>query len=312
MAEVDFDDFEDAVYAPARDPLRAQRYGQMLNYAGAASSIVLVLLLAVWGYKLAMRDVNGVPVMRALDGAMRIAPADPGGQMASNQGLSVNAVASTGVASPVADRLTLAPAATALTADDAAGLAGPVAGLVASPAKAADANAVLTPGALPDPASADSAAALSDGDTAVIDSGPDVTALAVDDAVAAALADVGGAGVAKSLIPHPRPSKSAMAASSAASAAVTEVDPATIAVGTRLAQLGAYDTPDEARAKWDALSVKYAEVMGGKSLVVQQAVSGGKTFYRLRAMGFDSDEDTRRFCAVFDAANADCTPVAQR
>ena len=65
MAEVDFDDFEDAVFAPARDPERARRYGLMLNYAGAASSIALVLLLSFWAYKLAMRDVNGVPVMRA-------------------------------------------------------------------------------------------------------------------------------------------------------------------------------------------------------------------------------------------------------
>ena len=310
MAEVDFDDFEDAVYAQARDPLRVQRYGEWLNYAGAASSIALVLLLAVWGYQLAMRDVNGVPVMRALEGAMRMAPADPGGQEATNQGLSVNAIASTGIASPVAEKLQLAPAATALTADDAAGLAGPVAGLVTPVAKAPDANSVLTPGALPVAARADMSAALSDGDTAVQDVGPDVTAQAVADAVALAVGNDMGTGkaVAVSQRPHPRPSKTA----AKSSVAVTEVDPATIAPGTRLAQLGAFDTPEEARAKWDALSVKYAEVMGGKSLVIQQAVSGGKTFYRLRAMGFDADEDTRRFCAVFEADNADCTPVAQR
>ena len=310
MAEVDFDDFEDAVYAPARGLMRAQRYGLWLNYAGAASSIALVLLLAVWGYKLAMRDVNGVPVMRALEGAMRMAPADPGGQEATNQGLSVNAIASTGIASPVADKLQLAPAATALTADDAAGLAGPVAGLGAAVAKAPDADAVLAPGALPVAASADMSAALSDGDTAVQDVGTDVTAQAVAAAVASAVANDPAAGkaVAVSLRPHPRPSKTG----AKSSAAVAEIDPASIALGTRLAQLGAFDTPEEARARWDALSLKYAEVMGGKSLVIQQAVSGGKTFYRLRAMGFDADEDTRRFCAVFEADNADCTPVAQR
>ena len=314
MAEVDFDDFEDAVYATARGPMQAQRYGLWLNYAGAASSIALVLLLAVWGYKLAMRDVNGVPVMRALEGPMRMAPTDPGGQEATNQGLSVNAIASTGVASPVADKLQLAPAATALTADDAAGLAGPVAGQGTAAPKAADANAVLAPGALPAAASADMSAALptalSDGDLAVQENGPDVTAMAVADAVASAVATgpATGKAVAVSLRPHPRPGKTAMTSAGS----VVEVDPMTIALGTRLAQLGAFDTPQEARAKWDVLSGKYAEVMAGKSLVIQQAVSGGKTFYRLRAIGFDTDEDTRRFCAVFEAANADCTPVAQR
>ena len=299
MAEVDFDDFEDAVYAPRRESAGTQHFGQLLNYAGAASSIALVLLLAVWGYKLAMRDVNGVPVMRALEGPMRSAPADPGGQMATNQGLSVNAVASTGVASPVADKVVLAPAATALTEDDAAGLAGPVAGgavpAVALPLAVAE--------VLPDapPKDADAAA------LAVTD--------AVTDAVAAAVADDAastdtGDGIARSLVPQPRPSKAAM--TSKAYAAVVEVDPAAIPLGTRLAQIGAFDTPEQARENWLVLAGKYAEVMDGKSMVVQQAVSGGKTFYRLRAMGFATDDDTRRFCAVFDASSADCTPVAQR
>ena len=164
MGELDFDDFEDAVIAPVRDDARAARMGRWLNYAGAASSVALVVLLAVWGTKLVLRDVNGVPVMRALEGAMRVAPSDPGGELATNQGLSVNAVASTGVASPVADQVVLAPAATALTEDDAAGLAQPVGGVAAAPAQtpviSADATALTGPatGANPVPAVVDAAA----------------------------------------------------------------------------------------------------------------------------------------------------------
>ena len=32
------------------------------------------------GLQLMMRDVNGIPVVRALDGPMRMAPTDPGGE----------------------------------------------------------------------------------------------------------------------------------------------------------------------------------------------------------------------------------------
>jgi hypothetical protein len=309
MAEVDFDEFEDAVYAQAQGGARREQINRLLNYAGAASSIALVLLLAAWGYKLAMRDVNGVPVMRALEGPMRIAPADPGGQEASNQGLSVNAIASTGVASPVADKMTLAPAATALTPDDAPGVVAT--GKATLVPRAADANAVLAPAALPATSTADTTAPLEDGDTAAVEQAPDVTD-AVNAAVAEAVATDPGKGLAKSLVPRTRPGSVAAPAHAAKPAAVTEVDPATIALGTRLAQLGAFDTPEEARAKWGVLAGQFSAVMDGKSLVIQQAISGGKTFYRLRALGFDSDEDARRFCAVLQADNTDCTPVAQR
>ena len=37
-----------------------------VSIGGALSSVALVLGLAYWGYALAVRDVTGVPVMRAL------------------------------------------------------------------------------------------------------------------------------------------------------------------------------------------------------------------------------------------------------
>lgn len=83
-------------------------------------------------------------------------------------------------------------------------------------------------------------------------------------------------------------------------------------VGTRLAQLGAFETSDLARTKFDALQGDFGDLMKGKAMVIQSASSGGHTFYRLRAFGFETDDDTRRFCAAFAAENADCIPVAQR
>jgi hypothetical protein len=242
----------------------------------------------------------------------------------------------------VPDKLTLAPGATALSGDDRAGLAGPVAAPVAGQggavALAADANAVVAPGLLPAAATVDAQAALGDGDAEAVETGPDAlsadaaapatVADAVNAAVAEALAGGGAApagAVTKSLVPRARPAThggalavvaamagGADAASGPEAVLAAEVDPATIPVGTELAQLGAFDTPEAARAKWAALSALYAEVMAGKSIVIQPAQSGGQEFFRLRAQGFDSEEDARRFCSVLMAGNSDCIPVAQR
>ena len=46
--------------------------------------------------------------------------------------------------------------------------------------------------------------------------------------------------------------------------------------------------------------------------MIQEAESGGRTFYRLRALGFDDLSDARRFCSVLVAENADCIPVTAR
>ena len=92
----------------------------------------------------------------------------------------------------------------------------------------------------------------------------------------------------------------------------SEVDPATIPAGTKLVQLGAFDDDPSARAAWAVLQTQFTDLMGTKALVVQQATSGGRVFYRLRAHGFADEDETRRFCAALLAENASCIPVSQR
>ena len=96
MADIDFDDF-DQDYPVTRSAAPSR----WVNVIGATCSVALVLGLVVWGYKLAVRDVNGVPVVRALEGPLRISPENPGGDFAVHQGLSVNAVAAAGTAAPL-------------------------------------------------------------------------------------------------------------------------------------------------------------------------------------------------------------------
>lgn len=99
-------------------PRAAERAGAIVRLAGAAVSLSLVVGVGVWGYRLFVRDVTGIPVVQAMAGPMRQAPANPGGQIALNTGLAVNAVAALGEAAPPEDTLMLAPATAGLTEED--------------------------------------------------------------------------------------------------------------------------------------------------------------------------------------------------
>lgn len=296
MAEIDFDEFEDAVYAPARDPARMAQMNRLLNYAGAASSVVLVALIGMWGYNLAMRDANGVPVMKAISGPMRVPPADPGGKEASNQGLSVNTVAAASTAPPAPKVLKLAPPPTGVTAQDKPGMGETVASKPAAPATAAPSEVPpAKPAPLADPAAAFTAAAV---DSATISG----------NGVSKAASTHVGSGLSTSLVPPLRPAS--LAPATAAGPSMT--DPATLPVGTQMVQLGAFPSVDQAEVKWVSLSAAFGEIMQGKSMVVETAEAGGKPFYRLRAVGFDNAADARRFCTLLAAGNSDCVPVTKR
>ncbi|NHB76831.1 SPOR domain-containing protein [Rhodobacter calidifons] len=303
------------------DPDRAARVQRIVNIGGALTSLALVVGLGIWGYRLAVRDVNGVPVIQAMEGPMRIAPADPGGAIADHQGLAVNELAETGAATPPPERLVLAPRPIDLLPEDAAGLAG-----------------MLQPGLTE--ASAPTGALPAGQDLALAAAPPtesaDPTEIAIDAALAEALGEIPDAALydpsvelaldldapepapagamVVSIRPKARPGARAAVAPApvAALPAASEVDPATIRPGTRLVQFGTFDTAEEARAAWARLQGRFGEVMAGKSPVVQPAESGGRTFYRLRGHGFEGEDDARRFCSAFVAEGATCIPVPHK
>jgi hypothetical protein len=60
------------------------------------------------------------------------------------------------------------------------------------------------------------------------------------------------------------------------------------------------------------LTRNFPDYFAGRGRVVQQATSGGREFYRLRAHGFDDLSDARRFCTALLAQGAACIPVTVR
>ena len=293
MAELDYDHY-DGGYPAAGS---GHQFGRYAHLGGAVLSVALVISGAVWAYQLAVRDVAGVPVIRAVVDPMRLAPSNPGGSQTLHQGLSVNAVAAAGTALPLPETLTLAPRPMELAEEDQAGLE-PL-----EPVGGSDVVAMAPALAPVEPLTTQSDAA--SGTTATAEALPATQ----EDAVAAALAEALGLESPDALLAEPvaeAPATVAMAAPGA------EIDPATLAPGTLLVQLGAFDNQDEARQEWLRMTGSFTDLMGGKSLVIQPAQSGGKPFFRLRAHGFATDDDTRRFCTAMVAENATSNPVVQR
>lgn len=321
----------------------AERAGAVVRLTGAAVSLALCVGVAVWGYRLFVRDVTGIPVVQAMQGPMRESPANPGGQIALHTGLAVNAVAALGEAAPPEDTLMLAPATADLAPEDmevqslaeagevlagdpeapapvapATGTAVPVAALSETPMTAAEVLALadlIAAGAEPlaplaeEPLPAAEAAATDETTDAGV---ADVLASVAAEApvVERIPADVPGVRVAYR--PPARPGSIAAMAPAQQTASVASPQTLiadTVAPGTPLVQLGAYQTAEIAAADWATLSQRFAEFMGGKARVIQPAESGGEPFYRLRAAGFTDMDDANRFCAVLVAEGARCTPV---
>jgi hypothetical protein len=312
----------------------------LTNVAGALVSCALIVGIGVWGYKLLVRDVSGIPVVRAAEGDMRVRPEDPGGQLAQHQGLSVNAVAAEGAAAGPADELRLAPQPVEISEEDAVTTAPTVA--TAPQEVASDATADIAA-----PAATDIAAALEAGEVedlvaqltagvtplselpaAATEAATEVVAVVTPTAarnVQAAATEAVSAvldapGVRQSLRPRKRPAGSAATVvpaslnveESTPAPATQDVDAASLPAGTRLAQLGAFDSEEVAREQWDQMNIQFGAYLSDKQRIIQRATSGGRVFYRLRAMGFEDIADARRFCSALVAENADCIPVVTR
>ena len=276
---------------------------------GAALSLALAIGIGVWAYKLIIRDVSGIPVIAASKEPMRIAPKDPGGTSAQNQGLSVNAVAEEGSV-PDPQKVTLAPRPVVLITDDLAVKE------LKEKAKASLRVADVNRTKLDMDALADSIAnneSETDKRTFTIDG------YQVEKALRQALSsDLGEAlssdstQIDASLRPRARPTNLSPVPSGLEVSSVSEIAPENIAAGTALVQLGAFDSEAIARTEWMRLSEKFPSFMAERSLVIQRADRGGRVFFRLRANGFTDLNDARRFCALLVASNADCIPVTVR
>lgn len=362
------EDWDDPQHADSHDPAMyeaagmRQRLSRLTHYIGALVSVGLIIILAVWGFKLVVRDVSGVPVIRAVQGEARTAPENPGGELSDRMGLAVNGVAA-GVTPGETDRVAIAPKATELEDQDMpmgalGATAQPPSRAVELPPVDSAARVIARPDSEPavveDEAGADSVANAVITDAPVVEAPVNeaLTDLAgrepQDSAITQALAEAQSPeaappppAVAQSARPAPRPRRVASAqpvapaqpvasdantvpvvhearpeAASRPSEPAAEEPaapaPAKVASGSSMAQIGAFDSDKLARGEWNRVSAKHGSIFAGKSMVVQEHKANGRTFWRLRAGGFASKEEARRFCAALIAQGVDCIPATAK
>lgn len=278
------------------DRFNAGLLSAFANWAGAIVSIFLVFGLVSWGYKLAVRDVTEVPVVRAMEGPLRIQPSDPGGEVVAYQGLAVNSVQSSGKVQAPSDRVVLAPAPIDLTNQDMT-----LTELRPQLEQVSDVSARTD---VDERAAIEAAvqAAVSEASTPI-------------DAKLATLPGVKSS-------PRPRARiRIASASGATPTGPVTaamlsmkgvDVDPALVKTGTKLVQLGAFDDRAGAIKEWQHIVDRHGDLIGTHKRFIQEAESGGRKFYRLRMVGFNSLGDSRRLRAALLARGTPCIPVTAR
>ena len=293
----------DEGFAPTADH---SRFSNVMNYAGAALSLALIIGVGVWGYKLVVRDVSGIPVVRAMEGDMRVLPDNPGGAVALHTGLAVNEVAASGEAGGPEDILLLAPSESGLAQEDLEVQLAPevfeLLETVALPETeeiAAEVEEVVTPVA----AAVDEITLL----TQMLAANP----ATLSDESGALIVPASVPGVRSSIRPVQRPNglSAARVEPAIASSGEVAVSTAAFPVGTNLVHLGAYATPAEAADAWTGLESRLGEYLAGYERVIQVSNQSGGTWYRLRASGFADRAEARRLCAVLQAEFAECIAV---
>ena len=281
-------------------------------WVGAALSLSLLTGAIGWSYQLIVRDISQIPIVRAQLGPLRVAPDDPGGLTAANQGLSVTQLA-VNERPLLSDEIFLAPAAEVLSEENVA--------LQISEENSSITNKEnfdtlelstensLDLKILPE----QNATGLASNNEAVLSTAAfSPKKLEIENAVSLALALTNEVNSSfNSLRPKIRPVVLNQIQTDNIAQSVANELVVTLPVGSAVVQLGAFESKSLAKIEWQRLEALLGSVLTSKNMVIQKAESGGKVFYRLRAFGFDDLSDARQFCSAVNDKVA-CIPVVTR
>jgi hypothetical protein len=242
----------------------------------AAGGVAAVLLLCVVGYFMATGGgPEGVPVIQAPPGAVKVKPDNPGGLQLNTQTSAL--LGRNGAAADAG----LAPAP---EVPDPAALA----------AAAAQEQAPPPPTVGPRPAAAPTASAQSTATAAP----PAVSVPTVPETPAASASQ-------QTAMNRPPPSAGAAAVHNLAQEYTPPVR--SEEHGKVRVQLAALDTLEAALREWDHLAHRMPALFDGRHPIFAEAHVDGHTFWRVRTAGFVSTADAERFCHDVQAKGGACT-----
>ena len=288
------------------------KINMIFYWTGAALSLFLLAGAIGWSYQLIVRDVNQIPVVRAQLGPLRVAPDNPGGLTAANQGLSVTQLA-VNEKPLLSNEIYLAPAAEILNEENLALKvkeeyeSNKVDG--AFEIKEVNAENSMNLEALPDQKEVDSRS----NDVGVLSKAAfSQKKIEIENAVSLALSITNDPDKSLSwLRPKIRPVGFYRNGNITEDQIVSNEPMPKLPIGSAVVQLGAFDSKSLAESEWQRFEKILGSILIPKKMVVQKAESGGKIFYRLRASGFSDISDARQFCTAISDKVA-CIPVVTR
>ena len=292
----------------SEDKLGKFKLNMIFYWIGAVLSLSLLAGAIGWSYKLVVRDINQIPIVRAQLGPLRVAPDNPGGLTAANQGLSVTQLA-VNEKPLLSDEINLAPAAEILNEETSASLLREVDKLnqIDETYEIKEINAENT-------ISLDGSSGAMKGETAskteslVAQVAFSQKKVEIENAVSLALSITSEFDPSlTSLRPKTRP----RSVQQNRELIVSKEPMSKLPIGSAIVQLGAFDSKSLAESEWLRFEKLLGSILAPKQMIIQRSESGGKIFYRLRASGFNDISDARQFCTAISDKVA-CIPVVTR
>jgi hypothetical protein len=270
--------WEDEVRVPPPDyrsaPQRRAAEGRRMIVA--AGGIGAVLLLCVVGYVAATGGgAQGVPVIEAPTGAVKVKPDNPGGLQVNTQTsalLRSNGSAADANLAPAPEVPDPAALAAAANQEQAPSAPASVPTVAPAPATVAQITPPAVPPAVSVPTVAETPASSPPQQTAINLPRPPTGAAAVHN-------------LAQEYSPPARPAER----------------------GDVRVQLAALGSQEAALRQWEHLAHRMPALFDGRRPIFAEAHVNGHTFWRVRTAGFDSAADAARFCNDVHARGAACT-----
>jgi hypothetical protein len=292
----------------SEDKLGKFKLNMIFYWIGAVLSLSLLAGAIGWSYKLVVRDINQIPIVRAQLGPLRVAPDNPGGLTAANQGLSVTQLA-VNEKPLLSDEINLAPAAEILNEETSASLLREVDKLnqIDETYEIKEINAENTI-SLDGSSGAMKAETASKTESLLAQVAFSQKKVEIENAVSLALSITSEFDPSlTSLRPKTRP----RSVQQNRELIVSKEPMSKLPIGSAIVQLGAFDSKSLAESEWRRFEKLLGSILAPKQMIIQKAESGGKIFYRLRASGFNDISDARQFCTAISDKVA-CIPVVTR
>ena len=249
----------------------------ILSWFGALVSIALMAGVGYWAISLGSRNPSDIPVLRAMDGHARTRPVDPGGLKVGNQGLSINQVIESGIATETSDTVVLAPRPMPLDPGDTITSRDELVDQPPVPETriAGEAEPTDAPGTertVEQASSVDAGEPMVDAETV-----PETTGSAT--------------------LPKPRPN----------GLGIEPLEDGTLVV--HLGSYGSYQVAEEERMR---LITDHGDLIGDLPTLIQSTENSGVTSYSIAAVGLENQVASRNLCTSLLERGTQCIPAQHR